>query len=1063
MKFSADARMESLVESNKQDKQDILVQVTCKFSIDNHRNGYFDLINDAKQENFNHQLVFNEDESSDKIFHDTVEELNLAKLYLNGYDVTIVKYGKKNVFYESDEEPPTNKTDESESSAEDSDDSENDSEFNGGIVQKFIRTIFEDLVSAKELSYIFSIGWTEINDQNQLLDLLNGKGLVQCLSLDQLMETLQVGLSNRNTDNNHNILSVVLEQQWIHPGSGLPQHKLSTVNFCDLNYGTDRTTLNNFISEPTDLPMNFYSHPPPQLPPYAYMMPSTNGNYFSPPPALPEFGFFNVNTMRPNLDQTTLMAQQQNNKLLKNAEILFSKLDLNEMNETQRKEIQEWMYLKTECDNYMPSSSVPELPPSYFGNVNAYMNPPPQPPVQQSPLLPIIEMDETNDADEDETNDIESDCGSYIDINDHSNNLFKKMSDKMTNFREKTDELVHYKNNEYFQNNPKVMSSGHSDGRSVDNQDEAAGGIDLGMSTNTYISEQQYLEKTGRRRSIRDNAVLNSDELNLIRKAAAASSFDHGSIKEKEEDHMMKLDDMQKNLKKCEASLDATKFQIKEVEQTISLRANLIATLIKNSKTRLTAKSKCQKKKNKYLANYEKASKQLKEAIHNGKRSKEIQRLKDLAASYEQKLLDLHNINKITAESSEKQMKQVEQEMEQSKRQLEGLKQALKKEERLKESIKSDIKSHVKMMVEDGNYDNDLLKKLVADSPSPSLATGSKISDGKDKIRVNARIKQMDEILKVKSSNLQLIGVKGSPGEDKEKLLRYEIRNLRRTRNTLIEQISLYKESMRGKMPTDLEERNKLKCNEAIFAIDDLIEIKNELICGHKSIDIDEKKQREKGEQLLMARLNKMSDEEMRIMLYKYFMKVIDMKESCKNLEQNLMALEREKELWEWREKILRASIRQARLENERNIVIQQKNHETRMNLLLRHFANETTNSSMSESNFDGSMASGANALPDYEELNIVNANSQHQYHRQHAHLHRQDDIDREFKKNLITKFQVLTRYHQQGPSSSSVRVADKEAIMIPRDNLKQLKDKQPATKVTRQKNKLIIQQNDKR
>lgn len=242
-----------------------------------------------------------------------------------------------------------------------------------------------------------------------------------------------------------------------------------------------------------------------------------------------------------------------------------------------------------------------------------------------------------------------------------------------------------------------------------------------------------------------------------------------------------------------------------------------------------------------------------------------------------------------------------------------------------------------------------------------------------------------------------------------------------------------------------------------------MIEVKNELICGHKSIDTDERLEREKGEQLLMARLNKLSEEEMRILLYKYFMKVIDLKESCRKLEQTLMSLERDKEAWEWREKILTNAIRQARLESERNLVIQQKNHETRLNLLLRHFANETANSSLNESNFDTSSNSGAAALPDYEELNIVKATkSRHQYHQQHAQMHQQTEIDRDFKKNLFTKFHVFTRYHQQGASSSSVTMADKEAIMIPQENLKQLKEKKPATKVTRQKNKLIIQQNDK-
>ena len=777
-------------ENNKNDE--ILIQITCKFSIDNQRNGCFDLINEGKQENFNNQLLFSDADANSKIFHNTVEELNLAKLYLDGYDVTVVKYGKKNVFYESDEE---SKSDEScnESSSEDSDDSEADSDFHGGIVQKFIRTLFEDLVSAKNINYIFSIGWTEINDHNQLLDLLNGNGLVQCFNIDQLMETLSVGLTNRNSNNNHNILSVVLEQQWINPATGQPLHKLSTVNFCDLNYGTDRATINNFCE-----PMNFYTQP--AAPPYPYMVPSQNGNYFSPPPvSQDQFGF--------NFNPSLVIAQQQSNKLLKNAEILFSKLNLNEMNEGQRKEIQEWMYLKTECDNFIPA---PELPPSYV------------PPQQPSSLLPIIEMDETNDPDEDETNDNDSDSGSYIDINDQSNNLFfAKISDKMENFREKTDELVRVKGNEYFQNNPKVLSSGQSDAKPVVELDEAAGGIDLKMSTNTSMNEQQYLAKSGRRKSIRDNNILNSDELSLIRKAAAATSLDNEVVKETvENEQLTKLDEFRKVLKKSLASIDATSLQIKEVEQTIALKKNLITDLIENSKTGMTVKSNCSKKKTKYQSDYEKAKKDLSRALLAGKSSKEIQRLKDVTAKFEEKLKSLTTVNQIAVETlSNQKVKQLHKSLEQSKKQLEILSKVMKKEMKHKESVEKDIAKQIKL-IEGENSDN---LKLAAASPSPSSATGSKISDSKVKIRdVNARISHLDEILKEKSSNLQLFGVPGSPGEDRDgkekESLRYEIRNLRRTRDTLLDQrVALYKKLKRDKMLTYKEERKMLECDEAIM------------------------------------------------------------------------------------------------------------------------------------------------------------------------------------------------------------------------------------------------------
>lgn len=399
--------------------------------------------------------------------------------------------------------------------------------------------------------------------------------------MSHLLETISVGLRNKNSTNNHNILSIVLEQQTTNIETGQTVHKLSTVNFCDLNYGTEKAFTNQFVSEPKDVPMNFYSQP--MLPPYPYFSPPNanilNGNYFfsPPPPTSPITDtFFNAN-FRNNFDvnPNAQLVTQQNQRLLKNAELLFSKLNLNDMDEDQRKEIQEWMYLKTECDTYVSTPSTAELPPSYFSNMNINVNPNlnmlmnvPIPPIstappQQSSLLPIIEMDETNETttenrdeeeeEEEETNDNDSECGSYIDINDQSNNLFGKISDKISNFHDKADDLVRNKCNEYFENNPKViLSSGQSDCKTTNENllDEAVGGGGndlMKISTNTSTSDQ-YL--TRRRRSIRDN-ILNSEELNLIKKAAAATSFETDSIKDNaENEQLSKLDEYRKSLKK---------------------------------------------------------------------------------------------------------------------------------------------------------------------------------------------------------------------------------------------------------------------------------------------------------------------------------------------------------------------------------------------------------------------------------------------------------------------------------------------------------------------------------
>lgn len=513
-------------------ENDICIQVTCRFSSDNvDRRFNFDLNpDDAKHPIIENQFLYTDGDSIDKIFHDTIESLDITRLYLNGYDVTILKSGKRNVFYDQCDGNATLKTEKSSTSSStgststesDGSDSELEAESNG-LVYSFIRTIFEDLVSVKDVHYLFSVGWTEINELNQLLDLLNGNGLVQCFSMPQLLETIAVGLKNKNDMNNHNILSVVLEQQWIDNGTGQPMHKLSTVNFCDFKYANDKPTI---PVEPMNISPSF-------LPPnHMFSPPSLPMNFFSPPPMMPtspDGVFFNNNLQR--FDNANALLMQQNQKLLKNAEILFSKLNFNDIDDDRRKEIQEWMFLKTECDNYMSTSTLDmPPPPSYF----------PQP--QQ--LLPIIEMDENSTGQEETNDDNDSESGSYIDINDQSNNLFQKISDKISSFQEKTDELVQEKSNEYFENNPKVIFSSGSDCKPVAAPAESFGEEGL------KISSEQYLATTGRRRSIRENQILSSEELNLIKKAAAVTSLD--SVKESgiESEQQTKLDELRKTLKK---------------------------------------------------------------------------------------------------------------------------------------------------------------------------------------------------------------------------------------------------------------------------------------------------------------------------------------------------------------------------------------------------------------------------------------------------------------------------------------------------------------------------------
>lgn len=464
-----------------------------------------------------------------------------------------------------------------------------------------------------------------------------------------------------------------------------------------------------------------------------------------------------------------------------------------------------------------------------------------------------------------------------------------------------------------------------------------------------------------------------------------------------------------------------------------------------------------------------------------GKEKAEIERWSAIVAHIEQRLEDLSSMKHIAGESGQK-LKKLQQSVAESRKQIEEVQKKLKKECKLRDQLEAELKT---------------LKEasLVKLEPHPEQLKA-----------VQARITHLDHILREKSENLEHFdGGEQSPAQQEG--LRHEIRNLRRTRDHLLEQrCTLDRKLKRDKMLTQREERKLLECDEAIMAIDEAIEFKNELICGHKSIDLSsERLQREKGEQMLMARLNKLSSEEMRTLLYKYFVKVIDLRDSSRKLEQQLVQLERERDAWEWKERVLSNAVRQARLEGERNAVLLQRQHETKLTLMLRHLAEETSASSASYGERALAPAPAqAQASSDFDyDLDFYKAAGNKvmlkapQTKPTPAVLDKYKDKERSGGRNIFAKFQVLTRYASAAAAAAgSSSTADEstaliettttaatttttttttattstaaavgrgkdktgQLVSINQDQLKRLMPAPTSTKVTRQKNKIIIQ-----
>uniref|UniRef100_A0A182JW19 Kinesin motor domain-containing protein n=1 Tax=Anopheles christyi TaxID=43041 RepID=A0A182JW19_9DIPT len=1025
----------------------------------------------------------------------------LMESVLEGYDFSIVTYGAKG----------TGKTFTLYGGSNGPGSPEDDC----GIVLCFVRDLFCRLNAHPERMFSISIAWSEISAGGDVIDVLENAAMVQCFSVEDTYALLGLGLHQRNGEN-HSILSLVLEQQWTSVG-GLNQHRQSTISFCDLR-GSERekgdlqpldtglrkledivvrrneqyndSVLTAFLkdsfggraqtllllcvaassleTESTARDLEFGERAE-EIVNHVVMNTFSDNN-------VPIVGLTEHDPLgAPNGNMDGLyFASQQWSKLLKNAECLFTKLfSTCELNQTERNQIEEWLYLKAECDDCFSSTDI-SIPTGTQHTTRACLG-------------PIEEIDEAEDGTTVHGSGKEayqSDNESDSDICTHLTDVSDRIQSYMKTFQAKTNNLIMEKYQEFFQTHPTGMGS------TLEPEEQ---------ERKVQPSEGSNFHNPARRKSIFDSETVSSTELTLMLPLKSESLPAAPTALDK------KLDTLNSNLRICQTGIESLHAQIEEIRRTIALKQKYITDLIENSETRSVAKSRFSKKKHKLEAEYEKAKKQLRKAVVNGTNKEEINRLKSQTSQLEQRLKDLETIGFIAGESGHKK-KKLQQSIKDSQKQFDVLQRMLKKELDRKETLEKELET--------------VQREAKVARQSNGVGVGGalqELNESKSKIRnMNERISHIEHVLKEKSSNLKKYVNKKSAEKES---LRCEIRNLRRTRDHLVEQrCQLDRKIREDKIPSFDEERKLVECDEAIEAIDAAIEMKNELICGRKSIDTDESLQREKGEQMLMARLNKLSLDEMRTLLYKYFQKVVDLKEASRKLELQFISLEREKDAWEWQEKILTNTIRQTRLEKERSIVALQKQHETKLNLMLRHFAADTS-ASISSTIPD-------NALPPYHtQTEFVLGSGSTRYHHHHHVQYESDggggttttsggtepailsghsskqlahykantlpvagaiahssnsalthhrtggtvavvaasqqqpplgvlgEKEHRPKSKLFSKLQVLSRYH--GSDKRKIFQSD-----IPQQNLKQLQgaSRPSLTKVTREKNKIIIQ-----
>ncbi|XP_074956670.1 kinesin-like protein KIF7 isoform X3 [Phalacrocorax aristotelis] len=200
-----------------------------------------------------------------------------------------------------------------------------------------------------------------------------------------------------------------------------------------------------------------------------------------------------------------------------------------------------------------------------------------------------------------------------------------------------------------------------------------------------------------------------------------------------------------------------------------------------------------------------------------------------------------------------------------------------------------------------------------------------------DIVRVSSRLEHLEKELTEKNGQLR-----HSSAHDQQQI-RQEINNLRQEKDQLLKQrLELDNKLRQGTLLSPEEERILFQLDEAIEALDAAIEYKNESITCRQRVLRASASLLSQCEMNLMAKLSYLSSSETRALLCKYFDKVVTLRED--QHRQHIAFSELEMQLEEQQQLVYRleAAVERQRLEMDRQLTLQQKEHEQNMQLLLQ-------------------------------------------------------------------------------------------------------------------------------
>ncbi|XP_031214445.1 kinesin-like protein KIF27 isoform X2 [Mastomys coucha] len=205
-----------------------------------------------------------------------------------------------------------------------------------------------------------------------------------------------------------------------------------------------------------------------------------------------------------------------------------------------------------------------------------------------------------------------------------------------------------------------------------------------------------------------------------------------------------------------------------------------------------------------------------------------------------------------------------------------------------------------------------------------------------DSLKISARLNLLDQELSEKSLQLE-----SSPTEEKMKISE-QVQALQKERDQLQRQRNSVDEKLKhGRVLSPKEEHLLFQLEEGIEALEAAIEFKNESIQSRQSSLKASFQNLSQSEANVLEKLVCLNIAEIRAILFKYFNKVINLRETerkqqLQNKEMKMKVVERDNMVHE-----LESALEHLRLQCDRKLTLQQKEHEQKMQLLLHHFKDQ--------------------------------------------------------------------------------------------------------------------------